>query len=103
MNVWEQGMGLYTVAVPSAQALLNGFSGTGGSLKRFRLKEFRILHCSCTRRPSPPEKAGTGGSLKKFRFRAQDLKIFCGVDCGGCAGKKRAMKAKQKNCSLSLL
>ena len=30
---------------------------------------------------------GTGGSLKKFRFRVQDLKIVCGVDCGGCAGK----------------
>ena len=24
---------------------------------------------------------------KKFRFRVQDLKIVCGVDCGGCAGK----------------
>ena len=45
MNVWEQGMGLYTVAVPGAQALLNGFSGTGGSLKRFRLKEFRFRTC----------------------------------------------------------
>ena len=118
MNVWEQGLGLYTVAVPGAQALLKKQvlgvarrpsppekAGTGGSLKKFRLKgfRFRTLHCSCTRRPSPPEKAGTGGSLKKFRFRAQDLKIFCGVDCGGCAGKKQAMKAKQKNCSLSLL
>ena len=85
MNVWEQGLGLYTVAVPGAQALLKK----------------QVL--GVARRPSPPEKAGTGGSLKKFRFRAQDLKIFCGVDCGGCAGKKQAMKAKQKNCSLSLL
>ena len=46
-------MGLYTVAVPGAQAHLKGI----------------------------------GGSLKKFRFRVQDLKIVCGVDCGGLAGK----------------
>ena len=37
------------------------------------------LHCSCTRRPSPPEKAGTGGSLKRFRlkeFRFRTCKLF---------------------------
>ena len=53
----------YTVRKPSAQAHQKG---TGGSLKKFRLKEFRfrILHCERRRRPSP-----TGGSLKKFRKR----------------------------------
>ena len=40
---------------PGAQAHLKG---TGGSLKKFRLKEFRfrILHCEKRRRPSPPER-----------------------------------------------